>query len=299
MKIEKVKKLSPEGRFWYWIKERWNIYQRREAGKPKPWTDDVILQDNFFTMPYRELDKTTKWFREVCRGGLARRKDDNVLMATVIFRWFNRIETGKLLNHEGLLLRWNEKKAVRVLRKLNESGPVFGGAYMIKAGNGPPGCKIPNVCKAISNVHTYESYLIRVCKEDCRLQALHKELCKFPHLGGFMSYEIVCDLRYTHLLEDATDVNTWTNLGPGAARGLQRILGQPVKIARTGMKDTRPKPPENWLDIMKGLLRKSRKKLKGMPLFEMREVEHSLCEYDKMDRVLFGQGRSKRKYDGQ
>ena len=39
-----------------------------------------------------------------------------------------------------------------------------------------------------------------------------------------MAYEIVCDLRYTYFLRDATDKDTWTHLGPGAKRGMERLL---------------------------------------------------------------------------
>lgn len=35
-----------------------------------------------------------------------------------------------------------------------------------------------------------------------------------------------------------------------------------------------------------------------MPPFEMREVEMSLCEYDKYVRLLLGEGKSKRTYPG-
>ena len=43
MKIKEVKRLKPVDRLIYWIRERHNIYLRRKAGKPKPWTDDEIL----------------------------------------------------------------------------------------------------------------------------------------------------------------------------------------------------------------------------------------------------------------
>jgi hypothetical protein len=33
--------------------------------------------------------------------------------------------------------------------------------------------------------------------------------------------------------------------------------------------------------------------------FEMREVEHNLCEVDKYVRLLMGDGRSKRRYNGE
>ena len=56
--------------------------------------------------------------------------------------------------------------------------------------------------------------------------------------GGFHSYEIVTDLRHTYLLENASDINLWANIGPGCRRGLARIIyGQkraPKKMSETG-----------------------------------------------------------------
>lgn len=304
MKISKTKNLKPFDRFLYWIKERHKIYLKKQAGEPKPWTDDEVLQNNFFTNPYRENDKVTVWFRKHIRKPL--QNSDDVLMATVIFRWFNKPDpTGAILRgwkpaymrldsgglKTSLLCKWDEAKAIERITNAWEGGkvPVFTGAYLIVAGSGPPGCKIPNVCKMITNVWKERKRLVKLCKDDCRLEALHIELCKFPYLGGFMAYEIVCDLRYTKLLKNASDILTWSNLGPGAARGLKRMNS----LSIDGPKVT------DWLQQFRELLVKVNAKLPdSMKQFELREIEHSLCEWDKYDRVLFGQGRSKRKYNG-
>jgi hypothetical protein len=301
MLIEEVAKLTPMERLLYWITERHDIHLKKSTGKPKPWTNDKVMQSTFFTNPYRENDKTTVWFRKNVRNPL--KNDPSVLMATVIFRWFNYIPTGEVLwnygkDQEGtcdLLTRWNEKLAVQLLRQQQKKhGKVFTGAYMIKAGNGPPGCKIPNVCRSISNVWAERKRLVQVCKDDCRLQALWDELCKFDNLGGFMAYEIVCDLRYTYLLSNASDVSTWTNLGPGANRGLARVLGEKMPVNKVGKMIPNIRPDR--VEQVHKLLLMIRKKLPSMPRFEMREIEHSLCEFDKMERARLGDGRLKRKY---
>jgi hypothetical protein len=293
MLVSKVGKLSPTQRFIYWVKERHSIYLKRQAGRPKPWTDDVVLQKNFFTNPYREHDKTTKWFADNIRDPLSMKPE--VLMATVIFRWFNLISTGELLLKHNLLTKWNEAKAIKLLNKAWADGanPVFTGAYLIKADNGPRGCKIPGVCKAITRVWQDRKRLVKVCQDDCRLQALWKELKKFRYLGGFMAYEIVCDLRYTSLLQNATDTLDWCNIGPGARRGMNRILGNVDHL-------NGPIDKKVWAAKTADLLAKfaTEAAIHGMPSPEMREVEHSLCEFDKFERVRTGVGgRSKRKYN--
>jgi len=286
--IGEVAKMPPVERFLYWIRERHAIYERRQRGEPKPWTDDKVLQTVFFTNPYRENDKTTVWFRRNVRNPL--RDDPSVLFAAVCFRWFNLIRTGEELCRLGLLLNWDEKAATRALRKLWKGGPIFTGAYMIKAGNGPPGCKLPNVCRCISNVWRDRDRLVRVCWGDCRLQVMWRELKKFDYLGPFMSYEIVCDLRYTDLLSKATDINSWSNPGPGATRGLARLEG--IQLG-SGVVRVKSK-----LRKMIRLLTVTSNKLPKLPRFELREIEHSLCEWDKYERARLGDGRLKRRYSG-
>jgi len=86
-------------RYFYWLHERENIRIRKEErGDPPPWTDDPILQEFKFCQVFREDDRTTRWFRTHMRDPLQNKPE--VLMATIIFRWFNLIETGRtLLEH--------------------------------------------------------------------------------------------------------------------------------------------------------------------------------------------------------
>jgi hypothetical protein len=308
MRIEDVGKLSSLQRFLYWITERHAVHVKRTAGEPRPWTDDTVLQNYFFTNPYRENDKTTVWFRENIRERL--RNEPEVLMATVIFRWFNLIETGRVLLDEDspegvqrdLTVDWDPDVATERLTAQWDDGknPVFTGAYMIKAGNGERGCKIPNVCTSIQRLWEDKDRLVEMCYHDCRLRALWEILIEYPNLGGFMAYEIVCDLRYTYLLEDATDVDTWANPGPGALRGLLRLEGKAIPMRSEG-KVKRQVNVSMPLERMVDLLQICRARLpKDMPRFELREVEHSLCEWDKYERARTGEGgRMKRTFNGE
>lgn len=308
MKIKQVSKMKPVNRFLYWVKERHKIHLDRQAGGKKPWTDDEVLQSVFFTNPYRENDKTTIWFRENVRDYLA---DEDVLMATVIFRWFNKIETGNvLLGHEigggDLLIEWNKRTAIKRLEKWRDSQKkaVFTGAYMIKAGNGPPGSKIRMVCECIDAIWRDRLQIVAVCEKHKSLQKTWEVLKRYRGLGPFMAYEIVSDLRWTNLLEEADDIYTWANPGPGCMRGLYRLLGgQPIQGSgwKKDLANRLAKQDCSALDYMKATLHTCWKRLprsKTFPKFEMREVEHSLCEFDKYERARTGSGKLKRNYNG-
>ena len=95
-----------------------------------------------------------------------------------------------------------------------------------------------------------------------------------------MSYELVTDLRHTYYLHDAEDIMTWANAGPGAMRGLNRIHGRDLD-------DTSKK--HDWCHEMRELLNIAW--MKYSLDFELREIEHSLCEFDKYERVRLGQVR--------
>lgn len=275
---------KPEARFWYWVKERHRIHLRREEGEEKPWTIDEVLQNFFFTNPYREHDKVTRWFVEKIRDPLC--NNDEVMFATVMFRWFNKIATGEILIDKNLHIEWSRDKCIKRLHKIE--GPVFTGAYVIKSPDGFD--KVTGICNCIQNIWR-DRYRILDEIHGQSLEYAHSIFMEYPFLGGFMAYEIVTDLRHTFLLRDASDINTWCFLGPGATRGIRRILDLPPKGPL----------PKEAKDTILGLLQRSRRVLKSgiYPPFEMREIEHSLCEFDKFERIRLQDGKPKRIYDGQ
>ena len=119
-------------RYCYWQIERENIRLQKEVSKlPPPWTNDSILQEYKFCQVFREDDRTTRWFREHIREPM--KNSPEVLMATVIFRWFNWIPTGRTLIKHGLLKRWDRKKAIEEITKQPK---WVTGAYIIKTPNG-------------------------------------------------------------------------------------------------------------------------------------------------------------------
>lgn len=82
---------SQVAQFFADARERHAIYLRRRAGRPKPWTNDPVLQNYKITNVFRELDRTTTWIRTHVRDPLY----DNILAlpAVALARWFNLIPT--------------------------------------------------------------------------------------------------------------------------------------------------------------------------------------------------------------
>jgi hypothetical protein len=65
----------------------YRVLLNREAGKPKPWTNDPILQQYKFTNIFREDDRVTIWLRDHVRKPV--RRHPLAFPAVALFRWFN------------------------------------------------------------------------------------------------------------------------------------------------------------------------------------------------------------------
>jgi hypothetical protein len=264
-------------RFFYWINERIRIQEHKDQGDPWPWTDDPILQEYKFTNAFRERDRTTVWFRKRIRDPL--RMQPEVYMATVIFRWFNLIQTGETLLKHNLHIDWDPEKAYDVITPQDK---WITGAYMIKSPTSMN--KVRGVCKTITTLWEDRQRFLDRCPWET-LEGMSRFLEGYPFLGPFLAYELTTDLRHTFIGFRASDILTWANAGPGAMRGLNRIYGRDLDY--TSKK-------HDWCSEMRELLTLSW--MKHSLDFELREIEHSLCEFDKYERVRLKQGAPRSKY---
>lgn len=271
--------------------ERHRIYIRRFVEKvPPPWTDDPILQRFRFCNIFRELDTVTIWIREHIREPYA--KHPNLWFMLCAARQINWPPTLQELMDNGAwpTERWNPKKARDVMQKIKNQGrKLYTSAYMLNAhGRGPsdPADKAFFTCYLVLAKlwNEREKVALPALKENS-MQSFSEMLLQYHGWGGFTAYEATCDLRWTRYLKKAPDINTWANIGPGAVRGINRVLqckvDAPLKQA-TALAET--------VALHKEL---KAKWPKNFPALELREIEHSCCEYDKYERARLGEGRPK------
>jgi len=271
--------------YFYWIHERESIRINKEIlDHPPPWTHDEVLQKYKFCQVFREDDRTTRWFREHIRTPLHDSTD--VFMATVIFRWFNYIESGRTLLKHDLLRNWDRKKAIEEISKQDK---WVTGAYIIKTPNRMN--KVTGVAECISHMWKDKNYLIDTMYGISSLEKIWNVLRDYPYMGPFMAYEVVTDLRHTYVADNADDIMTWANPGPGAMRGLNRLTGRELGFCK------RSHP---WNEEMQELLKIAYERLNNniidLHKFEMREVEGGLCEFDKYSRTVKKEGKTRSIY---
>ena len=269
--------------------ERHRIYQRRFVEKLlPPWTEDTILQRFKFTNVYRELDRVTIWIREHIREPYA--KHPNLWFMLCLARQINWPPMlQELMNKSAWPTgTWNPRKARDIMQRWKAAGrKCYTGAYMLNAHGvdiNDPKDKAYFTCYYVLNKLWKErdKVILPALKENS-LQVFCDTIQQYHGWGGFTAYEAACDLRWTRYLKNATDINTWANVGPGAVRGLNRVYDRELKT---------PVKQEPALAEMRNLLLYLQKKWpKDWPVLELREVEHSLCEADKYERVRLGEGR--------
>lgn len=313
--------------FFAYARERHKIYLRRAEGDGEPFTKDPILQQYRFTNVFRELDKTTAWFSRYVRDPMS--SELRVVLATVVFRMLNRIECGEAIFCQGDMFdvsAFNEfvhgNGDVRPLKKallahVGQRGPYVTGAYIIST---PPGySKLDGALKIMQGFarSSQRKQIENLWGKNPPLETVFKLLREVPYLGKFHSYEIVTDLRHTALCRRSPDVMTWANMGPGARRGLNRIFGRGTERGGRA-KWGATIHPDHALEEMRALLQWSRdarlwpqwSKTTGKasgdhggfhghndwPRWELRDVEHTLCEFDKYQRVKSGEGRPRGKF---
>lgn len=270
--------------FFNYAKERFNIYLKRQAGEPWPWTDDPILQTYKFTEIYREWDTGTIWLRKNIREPFA--DHPNLFFNICVYRQFNRVETAELVGFLGG--EFDPDALYLTVQKRKSAGlPIYTSAHMVKAA--PRG-----ICadKLTYTVYHILEPLWRSLKafepvpgEDT-LETAYNKILKAHGFGYFLSYEVVTDCRHTRYLQGAPDIMTWANAGPGAIRGVNRLCGESPKHSHN---------QRYYLRNMRELLEHSRTYVPTMPPWEMRDVEHTLCEFDKYERCLAG-GRTRVKF---
>ncbi len=267
-----MRKTSSKDGFFSWIRERHRIWQRRSAGQPKPWTKDEIMRRYKFTNVFRELDTGTRALRSMTRRGMPQA---DTIFNVAWYRMFNRAEHAENIG-------WCETHDQLVDRMcdVERSGAkVFTGCHMHN------GTMRDNL-RSLGDIANDRVELESKMRAEERLEHAFNLLLKYRCVGPFIAYEIVTDLRF-ELNIPWRDPMTWANVGPGSKRGLQRLGMKPNNGSMMELLDLAPQylPLDRWHSQS------------GLP-FEMREIEHSLCEFDKYERARLGDGVPKQRYDG-
>lgn len=277
-------------RLHYYLHERERIRLKKEANA-NILTEDPILQRYKFTNILRSDDRTTRWVKKNWYDPNRDQPKDVVALNCAIFRYFG---TQEFAEDIGFQYSWDPSHLIETAdRRMKERKKVFTGAYIITNG----GISAPKQEVVVGNyLQPFRARLpdlVAIAERTNSWQSVGTAMRTLPGMGAFMTKEILLDMMLTPVLENAEDKLTWTPVGPGAIRGLNRLHERPVdqgltqsaglheikdllgQISSMGLEDFMPK-----IGVEYGVT----------------DLQFALCEYDKYERVRLGEGRPRSTY---
>ena len=213
--------------YWYFASERQQIFEKRLAGQPAPWTDDPILQKYKFCNVFRAADRVSQYMiREACYHTEDCSPEDR-LFQIVAFRLFSKIETWdavrNFLGRSPTMDNLVDGSFTKALEYANEiNGGLYTSAFILCATNayGQPR-KYLNHVELLRDMFVNHQLAEQLLSASS-LQEIYTLLHTFPLMGDFMSYQTAIDLNYSDLINFSE--NEFTQPGPGALRGMAKVF---------------------------------------------------------------------------
>ena len=284
--------------YWRFAAERQEIFFRRLAGAPPPWTADPILREFKFTNAYRASDRVSQYLitRIIYSGD---QNPDELIFRILVFKMFNRIETWELLEESlgGIsLAAYDFDRYDSVLTDAMAAGErIYSAVYIMPSGgrNGD-GRKHRDQLRLIERMmRDGRATQLRRCTS---MQQGFQILKAYPMVGDFLAYQFITDINYS-TLTDFSEME-FTVPGPGARDGIRKCFESIGEFSPAGvirmMADT-----QDQQFARLGLRFRS---LWGRPL-QLIDCQNLFCEVSKYARCahpdvggLAGRTRIKQKY---
>jgi hypothetical protein len=259
------------------VNERHRVYERRLAGEPGPWTNDLVLRDHKFTNVYRVLDFGSQFLLRELLLEDEHMDSGVVLMRCFLYRYTNRPEPwlafheefGRYPVREDL-----ERNLPDLWREYRAGGnPVFGNAFKMFSGAENKGTDRLTWVTGLTNRYfgfgpddvTYAFLTAKTASEKLAV------LKTIPRCADFMAMQILTDWGYW-----APDYNEndFVVAGPGARLGAKIIWPETRK-------------PEQVIAIARRavLAEEDCPRLGERPPSLM-DIQNTLCEFSKYVRYL-------------
>jgi hypothetical protein len=288
MLLSEVRKISsPYMRLCYWIVERELIrWRKEEQGWGTPYTDDSILTQYRFCNVRRMDDRVSRWLYDNWYTPHFGHK--NMLPACALARMFNLpftlgAFTPSVFGRAGAPVDlWAIHHIVHGLKKAGHR--TFNAAYIV-----PPDREVKDKIDAVLDL-----YVKPLCGPEApcvvtrSMEATWNRLRTCRGFGGFLAGQVVADLRWA-VAGTWADRHHWAPMGPGSKRGLNRVKGRP---------STAPLSQKWFIQEFTPLCDKLRADLPGeiTKKLEAHDIQNCLCEFDKYERCLWGEGTPKQLY---
>ena len=287
--------------YWRFAVERQNVYFRRLANEPEPWTNDPIISVHKFTNAYRASDRVSQYLiRKVIYRADLPSSVSEVLFRTLLFKLFNKIETWELMEHTFGAVTFKSYKFKNYDRVLSQAmsagGRIYSAAYIMPPGGSAFGhsAKHQNHLRLLEKMMADD--LAGQLARMRRMQPAFELLRSYPTIGDFLAYQFVTDINYSEIT-DFSEMD-FVVPGPGARDGLKKCF-----VDGAGLNDA---------ELIRLMVDNQEREferlgLKFQPLWGRRlqliDCQNLFCEVDKYARVahpeisgISGRTRIKQKF---
>lgn len=213
--------------YWYFASERQQMFTRRVAGEPGPWTEDPILREFKFCNVFRAADRVSQYMiRDVCYHDEPCTDEDR-LFQIVAFRTFSKTATWDtvraVLGRYPVLDDLADGTFTNALDQARTSnGGLYTGAFILCATDAyGQSSKHRNHVELFRHMFLHDRLGTRLLDAKS-LREVYDLLHGYPLMGDFMSYQTTIDLNYSALLDFSE--NEFTQAGPGALRGVKKCF---------------------------------------------------------------------------
>lgn len=255
----------------YWITERESMRERKEFGKPRPWTNDPIMAQYRWCNVHREDDRVTRWIANNWRDNHS--SHPHLAIAMVVARLVNWPESLGYLGYP--VDGWNDdyrNHFIKMMGSRSDQGyKVWTGAYMVTGGYSKGGEGKEVIIARVIDSAAPQAALIT---PGMSMGAAGDLFADVKGVGTFLTGQILADLKYTPLLQNAVDWQTWCAPGPGSIIGLNFLNDRP---RRTNM---------NWVQFRTEVneVRKIIEDKLGI-ILHAQDTQNCLCEFHKYWRA--------------
>ena len=202
---------------------------------------------------------------------------------------FDKVNVPKLANFKRKSYR---NKWFKSIRRMLERGEKVWTSATITLQSNLKATRLENLETITVKLLEDIGYITEVTLRTDSIQELFLELKKCYGFGPFTSYEVVTDLAYCEWTN--FDNNTWANAGPGCIPGIKLIFPWASN-------------QEDYLVCMKIVRDNQQRGFKKLELnfnkiafpvqyLDLRNTEHSLCEWRKYYSEVKGVGRARPKF---
>lgn len=289
--------------FWQMIAERQLVWYRRSFEKmDPPWTDDVVMQSEFITNVYRELDPGTIYVVNDILN-TSEHPTDKIFNVMVFRLMGSQIETHK---HAGFqkVKNYDAGTFYAILQEFDKhGGKIFGDAYRVAPYQDEGGQdKADNVSRLLGKIADDFSTHYKSMQAASSSQELWAAINGIRGLGDFLAFQIMVDLLYPIEMMNNQPMfpfthDDWAVAGPGAKNGIKQLMLPDVV-------------PASYYGAMRWLADNMQAELERLKLpfvylqgkdggpkrLHVTDIQSCLCEFYKYSRIWNGSSRAVRKF---